>query len=121
MTVILCAWYNLHCREGNIFGANKKMISIQETDEYSKWLNNLTQKEQAKVKARISRIEVDEHFGDAKNIGEHLAELRWANGWRVYFSSVGYKKIILIRGGHKNEQEKDIKKARIQLRRLTTR
>jgi len=96
------------------------MIEIKETDDYLDWLNHLTKKEQIKVKARISRIEKDEHFGDAKNLGEHLAELRWKNGWRVYFSSIGYKKIILIIGGHKNEQEKDIKKARIFIRRLTT-
>jgi len=97
------------------------MIHIKETDDYLEWLGELTKKEQIKVKARIARIENDEHFGDVKSIGEHLAELRWANGWRVYFSSIGLKKIILIIGGHKNEQEKDIKKARILLRRLTAR
>ena len=96
------------------------MIQIQETDDYLDWLNNLTKKEQAKVKARISRIENDEHFGDAKKLGNNLAELRWKNGWRVYFSSIGHKKIVLIIGGHKNEQEKDIKKARIFIRRFTT-
>lgn len=96
------------------------MIQIQETDAYLDWLNNLTKREQVKVKARISRIENDEHFGDVKLLGEHLAELRWKNGWRIYFSRIGNKKIVLIIGGHKNEQEKDIKKARIYLRRFTT-
>ncbi len=96
------------------------MIQIQETDDYLDWLNDLTKKEQVKVKARISRIEKDEHFGDTRKLGAHLAELRWKNGWRVYFSSIGYKKIVLIIGGHKNEQEKDIKKAHIYIRRLTT-
>ena len=96
------------------------MIQIQETDDYLDWLGNLTKKEQAKVKARISRIENDEYFGDVKKLGNDLAELRWKNGWRVYFSRIGHKKIVLIIGGHKNEQEKDIKKARILLRRFTT-
>lgn len=58
------------------------------------------------------------HFGDVKNLGDKLAELRWKNGWRVYFSSIGYKKLILLIAGHKNEQEKNIKKARILVARL---
>ena len=96
------------------------MIQIQEADDYLDWLNDLTKTEQLKVKARIYRIEKDEHFGDVKKLGENLVELRWKNGWRVYFSSIGYKEIVLIIGGHKNEQEKDIKKARIYIRRITT-
>jgi hypothetical protein len=35
-----------------------------------------------------------------KKLGEDLAELRWKNGWRAYFSRTGYKKIVLIVGGH---------------------
>jgi len=96
------------------------MIHVKESDEYLEWLHSLTKKEQAKVQARISRIENDEHFGVVKNLGEGLAELKWTNGWRVYFVSIGHKKILLINGGHKNEQEKDIKKARIYIRRITT-
>lgn len=95
------------------------MIYVKESDEYLEWLKALTKKEQVKVKARISRIENDEHFGAVKNLGEGLAELKWTNGWRVYFVSIGYKTILLISGGHKNEQEKDIKKARIYIRRIT--
>ena len=87
------------------------MIRIQEADDYLDWLNDLTKTEQLKVKARIRRIEKDEHFGDIRKLGEDLAELRWKNGWRVYFTSIGYKEIVLIIGGHKNEQEKDINPA----------
>lgn len=96
------------------------MIQIKEPDDYLDWLDNLTKKEQVKVKARISRIEKDEYFGDVKKLGEDLAELRWKNGWRVYFTRIGHKKIVLIIGGHKNEQEKNIKKARIYINRFTT-
>ncbi len=95
------------------------MIYIKESEEYLEWLHSLTKKEQAKVNARISRIENDEHFGIVKSLGEGLAELKWSNGWRVYFASTGHKKLLLILGGHKNEQEKDIKKARIYIRRIT--
>lgn len=96
------------------------MIHVKELDDYLDWLHSLTFKEQAKVKARITRIKQDEHFGVVRNLGEGLAELKWANGWRVYFIKIGDKRIILIIGGHKNEQEKNIKKARILIRRVTT-
>ena len=96
------------------------MIQVKETDDYLDWLSGLTKKEQIKVKARITKIEQDEHFGKIRNLGDNLVELKWANGWRVYFSSIGYKKIVLINGGHKNDQDKDIKKARIYIRRSTT-
>lgn len=96
------------------------MIHVKETDDYLIWLNSLTHKEQAKVKARISRIENDEYFGEVRNLGKGLVELKWTNGWRVYFINIGYKKILLINGGHKNEQKKDIKKARIYIKHITT-
>lgn len=96
------------------------MIQVKETINFLDWFNNLNTKEKSQVKSRINRIEEFEHFGDVKNLGEGLAELRWKNGWRIYFCSMGYKKIILIIGGHKNEQEKDIKKSRILIKRLTT-
>lgn len=95
------------------------MIQIQEEIDYLDWLNSLTKKEQLKVKARILKIEKDEHFGEVRSLGQGLAELKWKNGWRVYFSKIDYKEIVLIIGGHKNEQEKDIKKARIYIRRIT--
>lgn len=53
------------------------MIRIQEDDGYLDWLKSLTKKEQFKVKARIQKIHKDEHFGDIKNLGDDLAELRW--------------------------------------------
>lgn len=95
------------------------MIHIKEADYYLDWLSTLTIKEQAKVKSRISRIEQDEYFGTVRNLSDGLAELKWTNGWKVYFTRIDHKKILLINGGHKNEQEKDIKKARIFIKRIT--
>jgi putative addiction module killer protein len=96
------------------------MIEVIKDDGYTEWFNSLTKREQLRVDARITRIEKHEHFGKVRKIDENIAELKWENGWRVYFSNIGYKKIILIIGGHKNEQEKDIKKARIFIKRSTT-
>lgn len=95
------------------------MIRIQETEDFKEWFNDLTKKEKIQVAARLERIKTQEHFGDVKNLGKGLCELRWKNGWRVYFI-VGKNSIVLVIGGHKNEQEKNIKKARIFVSRYTT-
>jgi putative addiction module killer protein len=92
---------------------------IKETKDFKDWFNALNKKEQAQVAARLERIKSFGHFGDAKNLGKGLCELRWKNGWRVYFIA-GENSIILVIGGHKNEQEKNIKKARLYVSRNTT-
>jgi len=94
------------------------VMHIKETKDFKEWFNVLTKKEQAQIAARFERIETYGHFGDAKNLGKGLCELRWKNGWRVYFIA-GLESIILIIGGHKNEQEKNIKKARIFVSKYT--
>ena len=72
-------------------------------------------KTQAQIKARLVRITENEHFGEAKNLGNKLAELKWKNGLRVYFSlshdGIGSIIIVLI-AGNKNTQKKDITIAR---------
>jgi putative addiction module killer protein len=93
------------------------MISIKKTPEFTEWLESLNSKEQGQIYARLERIQNSSHFGDAKSLGDGLAELRWKNGWRIYFFKEGKNMIVLLVGGHKNAQEKEIKKARFLLRR----
>jgi len=59
------------------------MIKIFEERFYTDWFNALTKKEQLQVAARMKRIADHAHFGDVKNIGDGLCELRWKNGWRI--------------------------------------
>lgn len=89
------------------------MIKINKTKEFQSWLDALTIKEQLKVESRLEKIHNLEYFGDAKGLGDGLAELRWANGWRVYFTKERDSIIVLLSGGNKNAQKKDIQKARI--------
>lgn len=93
------------------------MIKINQTKEFILWFTQLTIKEQTKVAARLERIVSYGHFGDAKSIGGGLAELRWQNGWRIYFARETNTIIVLLNGGHKNGQKKDIEKARLLLHR----
>jgi putative addiction module killer protein len=102
-----------------IYGILGFSLRVARTDEFEEWYASLTGKGQGRISARIQRIEDYDHFGDAKNLGEGLAELRWANGWRVYYTEttdVDGNLILILLGGMKNGQKKDIKKARILVR-----
>ena len=92
------------------------MIRIRKTPEFDEWLLALRIKERAQIEARLSRIELAAHFGDCKPLaGVHnaICELRWKNGWRIYFHKEGRSVIRLLLGGKKNDQKEDIKKANV--------
>lgn len=90
-------------------------VRISVTIEFQRWLTRLSDKSRGQMNARLERIENHGYFGDTKYLGDELFELRWANGWRVYYTqSVDFNGniILLLLGGMKNAQKKDIKKAR---------
>ena|SRR3990167_6789824 len=92
------------------------MIEIRQADDFKKWYDDLNKKIQGRISSRLERISKFGHFGDVKSLGEGLCELRWKNGWRIYFITLNKDCILLIIGGNKNEQEKNIKKARVFIR-----
>jgi putative addiction module killer protein len=94
-------------------------IGIDSTADFDAWLKELPLREELQVRKRIYIIEQEGHFGDCKYLDEFLFELRWKNGRRIYFAKLNNKKIILLLGGRKNAQEKEIKKARLLLKRLS--
>lgn len=71
-------------------------------------------KSKKKILFKIQKPENDEHFGDCKPVGEGIHELRidYAKGYRIYFKERGSKIIILLLGGEKSTQQKDIEKAK---------
>jgi putative addiction module killer protein len=76
------------------------------------WLELLDNKIRARVMARLNRLRSG-NFGDLKRIGEGIEELRFdfGPGYRIYIGRVGKKLVILLNGGDKSTQQKDIKKA----------
>lgn len=91
------------------------MYFIEKTVEFDKWLRKLKDlKAKAKILLRIQKLERDEHFGDCKMLGDGLHELKinYAKGYRIYFKEVDGKVILLLTGGDKSTQQRDIKKAR---------
>ena len=91
------------------------MYFIEKTNEFDKWLRKLKDlRAKAKILFRIQKLESNEHFGDCKAVGDGINELRvnFAKGYRVYFKEKGGKIIVLLIGGDKSTQQKDIAKAK---------
>ncbi len=76
------------------------------------WLDFLDSITRKRINQRILRIE-DGNFGDYKKISENISELRFTfgKGYRVYYAQENSKIILLINGGDKSKQSKDIEKA----------
>lgn len=91
------------------------MYFIEKTTEFDKWLKKLNDfRAKAKVLVRLQKLEKDEHFGDCELVGDGIRELKinYAKGYRVYFKEIDGKVIILLIGGDKSTQQKDIEKAK---------
>ncbi|QAA82298.1 type II toxin-antitoxin system RelE/ParE family toxin [Aequorivita sp. H23M31] len=91
------------------------MFFIEKTSEFDKWLKKLKDfRAKAKIIFRIQKLETDEHFGDCKPVGDGIQEMRinLAKGYRVYFKEKDGKIIVLLIGGDKSTQQKDIAQAK---------
>ena len=93
---------------------------IYVTDRFDRWFRNLRDvKAKACVQARIDRIE-DGQLGDYKSVGNKIYEARihYGPGYRLYFALQGLDFVLLLVGGNKSTQLKDIEQAKIELGRL---
>jgi putative addiction module killer protein len=89
------------------------MVEIRKTDTFSKWIDGLRDiRARARVQVRIERL-AQRNAGDVAPIGEGVSELRidYGPGYRVYFKKIGKIVIILLAGGNKKTQSRDIKTA----------
>ena len=96
------------------------MIELRKTETYSKWIDALQDlKARARILVRIERLAAG-NPGDAKAVGEGVSELRmdFGPGYRVYYTQRGKEIIILLAGGNKSSQSKDIAKAKELARNL---
>jgi putative addiction module killer protein len=98
-------------------GGEKEIIIYQTNDgkqPFTEWLDGLDKRFVAKVSKRLLRVLLG-NLGDYKMLGNGLCELRFADGIRIYFSSLDNVLILLLTGGNKNTkgtQSQDIEKAR---------
>lgn len=94
---------------------NASMLEILQTDEFAKWLKRLRDADaKARINVRIRRVSLTGNFGDAKPVGDGVFELRidYGPGYRVYYSQRGREIVLLLIGGDKSSQQKDIDKAK---------
>ena len=89
------------------------MIEIRKTETYAKWIDGLRDLHgRARILARVERLALG-NPGDVKPVGEGVSELRinYGPGYRVYYTRRGRELVILLAGGDKSTQPRDIKTA----------
>ena len=90
------------------------VFEIHRTDEFDEWLRRLRDRRaRARILTRIARLTLG-NPGDARSVGGGIRELRIAHGpgYRVYYMMSGEQVVILLAGGDKATQAKDIAQAR---------
>lgn len=90
------------------------MIQIQQTEAYAKWFSKLRDRvARARIDVRIRRLSLG-NAGDVKSVGDGVSELRvdYGPGYRIYFIQRGDVVIVLLGGGDKSSQDKDIRNAK---------
>jgi len=90
------------------------MYKVKESDLFSKWLVKLKDIQgKVAIIRRVKRVRAG-NFGDHKSVGDKVSELRITTGpgYRVYYTQQGDEIIVLLVGGDKSNQSKDIEKAK---------
>ncbi|MDM7921929.1 MAG: type II toxin-antitoxin system RelE/ParE family toxin [Pyrinomonadaceae bacterium] len=90
------------------------MIEIRQTEQYAKWFRSLKDHNaRMRINIRIRRLSLG-NPGDVRPVGEGISELRidYGPGYRIYFVERGNELILLLMGGDKSSQQKDIAKAK---------
>ena len=90
------------------------MVEIRQTELFARWFAGLRDRRaRARIQVRIDRLEIG-NPGDVKPVGEGVSEMRidYGPGYRVYFVQRGAARIVLLAGGDKNTQDRDIARAR---------
>ena len=90
------------------------MIEVRRTDVFSRWIDQLRDDQAiARIVTRIYRLSLG-NFGDVKSVGDGVSELRidYGPGYRVYFARIGSLVVLLLIGGTKKTQQKDIERAK---------
>jgi putative addiction module killer protein len=87
---------------------------VRQTETFARWLARLRdQRARARIQVRIDRLQLGDP-GDVKALGGGISEMRidYGPGYRIYFTQRGAALVILLAGGDKHTQERDIAAAR---------
>ena len=88
-------------------------LSKDGTDRFDRWFRRQTPETRARIQTRIDRMELG-NFGDHRSVGQGVSELRigFGPGYRLYYGRDGDELVLLLSGGTKKRQAKDIADAR---------
>jgi putative addiction module killer protein len=95
-------------------GYTGHVTQIRQTDEFSRWFDRLKDRQaRSRILVRIRRLSLG-NPGDAEPVGEGVSEMRidYGPGYRVYFKQTGTTLVVLLAGGDKSTQKRDIEKAK---------
>jgi putative addiction module killer protein len=90
------------------------MIEVRQTTVYAEWFADLRDRQaKTRIDIRIRRLSLG-NPGDVKPVGEGVSELRipYGPGYRVYFVQRGEVLVVLLAGGNKSTQDRDIRTAK---------
>ena len=96
------------------------MFDVRQTPRFMSWFRGLHDLQaRARIEVRIRRLEIG-NFGDVKSVGDGVSELRipYGPGYRVYFARRGREVVLLLCGGDKASQSRDILTAKQMARDL---
>jgi putative addiction module killer protein len=91
------------------------MIEVRQTQEFAAWLRHLKDANAAaRIIARVRRLEKG-NPGDTKSVGRGVLEMRidYGPGYRIYYLHRGAQIVVLLCGGDKRTQQRDIKQAQM--------
>lgn len=90
------------------------MFEILSTDEFDRWLSDLAdERAKTKIASRVARLRLG-NAGDVTPVGEGVSEMRVHHGpgYRIYYKQTGKTIILILCGGDKSSQSRDIKRAK---------
>lgn len=89
--------------------------TLLETKHFQKWFGSLADRRtRTRIRARLYRVEQDGHFGDVASVGDGVWEMRlfFGAGYRIYYTLQGSRIVVLLAGGDKSTQGRDIEQAK---------
>lgn len=100
-----------------IINIKQRIIKIAQLSNnkapFIEWLESLDKVAKSRVQSRLTRL-LENNFGDHKKIDNEISELRlkFGSGYRIYYTEIDNVIVLLINGGDKSSQTKDIQKAK---------
>lgn len=101
-------------------GYNSVVVEVRKTDTFARWFDRLRNREaRSRILVRIRRLSLG-NPGDVRPVGEGISEMRidWGPGYRVYYVHRGDTIVVLLVGGDKRTQDRDIRTAKELARNL---